>query len=211
MNELFYNINPREREKILKFLEANTLHFKKNTTIISSVKKENIIGLVLNGYLQRIKTDYNGNVSIIEEFYEDDVFGNNRVTYSFSEQTVIAKEDSKVVIIYFDDIINSDLNYPYFIQFLKNLLKIYSKKLNNNNDRMEILTNKTIRNKLLTYFKIKSKQVNSKIIYLPYNYSDLADYLAVDRSSMHRELKNLKEEGIIDVKNKKIILNVFDE
>lgn len=211
MNELFYNINPREKEKILKFLEANTLHFKKNTTVISSLKNENIIGLVLNGYLQRIKTDYNGNVSILEEFYEDDVFGNNRITYSFSEQTVIAKEDSKVVIIYFDDIINSDLSYAYFIQFLKNLLKIYSKKLNNNNDRIEILTNKTIRNKLLTYFKIKSKQVNSKIIYLPYNYSDLADYLAVDRSSMHRELKNLKEEGIIDVKNKKITLNIFDE
>lgn len=211
MNELFYNINPREKEKILKFLEANTLHFKKNTTVISSLKNENIIGLVLNGYLQRIKTDYNGNVSILEEFYEDDVFGNNRITYSFSEQTVIAKEDSKVVIIYFDDIINSDLSYTYFIQFLKNLLKIYSKKLNNNNDRIEILTNKTIRNKLLTYFKIKSKQVNSKIIYLPYNYSDLADYLAVDRSSMHRELKNLKEEGIIDVKNKKITLNIFDE
>lgn len=211
MNELFYNINPREKDKILKFLEANTLHFKKNTTIISSVKNENIIGLVLNGYLQRVKTDYNGNVSILEEFYEDDVFGNNRITYSFSEQTVIAKEDSKVVIIYFDDIINSDLSYPYFIQFLKNLLKIYSKKLNNNNDRIEILTNKTIRNKLLTYFKIKSKQVNSKIIYLPYNYSDLADYLAIDRSSMHRELKNLKNEGIIDVKNKKITLNVFDE
>ena len=86
-----------------------------------------------------------------------------------------------------------------------------SKKINNNSDRIEILTNKTIRNKLLTYFKIKSKQVKSKIIYLPYNYSDLADYLAVDRSSMHRELKNLKDEGIIDVKNKKITLNVFDE
>ena len=211
MDELFYKINPREKEKILKMLEANTLHFKKNTTILSSTKNENIIGIVINGYLQRIKTDYNGNISIIEEFYEDDVFGTNSITYSFNEQTVIAKEDSKVVIIYFDDIINADHNYPYFIQFLKNLLKIYSNKINNNNNRIEILTNKTIRNKLLTYFKIKSKQVNSKIIYLPYNYSDLADYLAIDRSSMHRELKNLKEEGIIDIKNKKITLNIYDE
>ena len=58
MNELFYNINPREKEKILKLLEANTLHFKKNTTILSSTKNDNVIGIVLSGYLQRIKTDY---------------------------------------------------------------------------------------------------------------------------------------------------------
>ena len=34
---------------------------------------------------------------------------------------------------------------------------------------------------------------NSKVIYLPYNYTDLADYLAIDRSAMYRELKNLKD------------------
>ena len=38
------------------------------------------------------------------------------------------------------------------------------------------------------------------------SFSELADFLAIDRSAMHRELKNLKEEGIIDIKDKKIIL-----
>ena len=58
--------------------------------------------------------------------------------------------------MYFDEIINNDFNYPYYTQFLKNLLLIMSKKINTNNDRIEILTNKTIRNKLLAYFKITS-------------------------------------------------------
>ena len=55
------------------------------------------------------------------------------------------------------------------------------------------------------------KKNNSRIIYLPYTFIDLADYLGVDRSAMYRELKNLKEEGLITITNKKIILNFYEE
>lgn len=210
MTNLFNNIKPKDQEKILSFLEANTLFYKKNTTILNSVKKENIIGIVQVGNIQITKTDYNGNSTIIEDLYENDIFGFDFSSISNSEQNVITKEDSKITIIYFDDIINKELNYPYFNQFLKNLLVIMSTKINNANNRIEILSNKTIRNKLLAYFKIISKKNKSKIIYLPYSFTDLADYLGVDRSAMYRELKHLKEEGLIETKNKKITLKTYD-
>ena len=211
MDELFYEINAREKEKILAYLEANTLSFKKNMTILGSVKQENIISIVVNGHLQIVKTDYNGNRTIMEELFENDIFGSTISSINNDEYSIITKEDSKIIIIYFDEIINNDLNYSYFNQFLKNLLKIITKKINSNNDRMEILTNKTIRNNLLAYFRIMSKKNNSRVIYLPYNYIDLADYLAIDRSAMYRELKNLKEEGLIEVKNKRITLNTYND
>lgn len=211
MEELFYEINAREKEKILAYLEANTLSFKKNMTILGSVKQENIISIVVNGHLQIVKTDYNGNRTIMEELFENDIFGSTISSINNDEYSIITKEDSKIIIIYFDEIINNDLNYSYFNQFLKNLLKIITKKINSNNERMEILTNKTIRNKLLAYFRIMSKKNNSRVIYLPYNYIDLADYLAIDRSAMYRELKNLKEEGLIEVKNKRITLNTYND
>jgi len=210
MINLFNNIKPKEKDKILSFLEANTLFYKKNTTILKSVKKENIIGIVVEGNIQITKTDYNGNSTIIEDLYESDIFGFDFSTISNSEQNIITKEDSKIIIIYFDDIIKKDLNYPYYNQFLKNLLQIMSNKVNNANNRIEILSNKTIRNKLLAYFKIISKKNKSKVIYLPYSYTDLADYLGVDRSAMYRELKHLKEEGLIETKNKKITLKTYD-
>ena len=211
MDELFYEINVREKEKILAYLEANTLSFKKNMTILGSVKQENIISIVVNGHLQIVKTDYNGNRTIMEELFENDIFGSTISSINNDEYSIITKEDSKIIIIYFDEIINNDLNYPYFNQFLKNLLNIITKKINSNNERMEILTNKTIRNKLLAYFRIMSRKNNSRVIYLPYNYIDLADYLAIDRSAMYRELKNLKEEGLIEVKNKRITLNTYND
>ena len=79
-------------------------------------------------------------------------------------------------------------------------------KTEEKNERIEILTKKTIRNRLLEYFTIMSNKHGTKFIYLPFNYTDLADYLAIDRCAMSRELKNLKEEGFIEIKGKRITL-----
>ena len=51
-----------------------------------------------------------------------------------------------------------------------------------------------------------SRKSGSKYIYLPYNFSDLANYLSIDRSAMSRELGYLKEEGFISIKGKRITL-----
>lgn len=211
MNNLFNNITNVNKEKILKSLEGNTLHFKKNNTILSNIKQDNIIGIILEGYIQIVKTDYNGNRTIIEDLYDNDIFSSKMSNISNSEYSVTTKEDTKLIIIYFNEILNNDLNTSYYNQFLKNLLYIMSDKMTNINNRIEILSNKTIRNKLLAYFKLMSKKNKSRIIYLPYTFIDLADYLGVDRSAMYRELKNLKEEGLITITNKKIILNFYEE
>lgn len=211
MNELFYNITDIEKEKILTFLEANTIKYKKNTTILDNQKNDNIIGIIIEGYIQIIKTDYNGNKNIIEDLQDGAIFGTTMSSIKNTEYSLITKEDTKLVIIYFDSIVNNSFHYKYFNQFLKNLLCIMLNKISINNNRIEILTNKTIRNKLLVYFKQISKKNKSKIIYLPYNYTDLADYLAIDRSAMYRELKNLKEEGLIEIKDKRITLNLYED
>lgn len=204
MDELFFNIDNRQKTKLLKVLEANTSTFKKNNIILSSVKQDNIICILVYGHLQIIKTDYNGNRTIIEDLKENSVFGSITSSISNTEYDILTKEDSKIIIIDFNEIITYDeSNTYYFNQFLKNLLTIMSNKIKKNNDRIEILTNKTIRDKLLAYFKLN---VTNKTVYLPFSLTDLADYLAVNRSAMSRELKNLKDEGFIEIKDKKIKL-----
>ena len=74
------------------------------------------------------------------------------------------------------------------------------------NTRIELLTKKNIRDKLLTYFNILSSNKLSKTFLLPFSLTDLADYLSVDRSAMMRELSHLKKEGIIEKKGRKIKL-----
>lgn len=206
MTNLFANITDKNQEKILRILEATSLNFKPNCQILTSVKLNNMIGVVLSGYMQIIRTDYNGNRTIIEELTENDVFGTT-ISSLTDECEIITKEETKIVIIDFNNILNDvENNLSYYKQFIKNLLEIYTDKINTKNERIEILTKKTIRDKLLEYFKIVSKRNNSKKIYLTMTYIELADYLSVDRSAMTRELKNLAEEGFIKREEKKITL-----
>lgn len=204
MDELFKNISDAEKNILLQSLEANIMNFKKNNIILSSIKDQNFICILVYGHLQIIKNDYNGNKTIIEDLYENDLFGTmiSSITTNL-ECDFYTKEDSKILLIDFDDVINNKSNLQCFNQFLKNMLLIISNKILENNKRIEILTNKTIRDKLLSYFKYN---VKNKKIHLTLSYTDLADYLAVNRSAMSRELKNLKNEGFIEVKGKTIYL-----
>lgn len=206
MRKLFNKISVKEQSKLLKLLETSVLIYKKDTAILSSIE-ENIIGIILEGKAQIIRTDYNGNRTIMEELEEESVFGTALSSLSSDECEIITKEDTKVLIIDYDNILESENNnYAYYNQFIKNLLEITTNIIDEKNERIEILTKKTIRDKLLEYFNIYRKKHGARNIYLPFSFTDLADYLAVDRSAMSRELKYLKEEGFIETKGRKITL-----
>lgn len=207
MIDLFNEIKPQNKAKILQFLESDTLTYNKGANILSSMKLGNNIVIVLDGYLQILRTDYNGNKFVIEELEEGAIFGSIISSINSNEYEVKVIENAKLLLIDFDHIINNDITIKGYDQFLKNLLLIINTKIEKNNERIIILTNKTIRDRLLEYFRLMSKKNNnSKIVYLPFSYISLADYLAVDRCSMSREMKHLKEEGLISVEGKKIKL-----
>ena len=68
------------------------------------------------------------------------------------------------------------------------------------------MSKRSIRDKLLGYFNLLSSRNLSSTLSLPFSLTDLADYLSVDRSAMMRELKFLKEEGIVKKSGNKITL-----
>lgn len=211
MTYIFDNINDRNKAKLLQFLEADTLHFKKDISIFPMIKNDNVIGIITTGCIQIIRIDKSGSRTIIDELEEQEVFGSTISSLKNNEYDIITKEDTVLILIDYKNIINCPLtNKEFFIQFMKNLLEIVTFKNQEKNERIEILTKKTIRNKLLEYFNIISKKHGTKYIYLPFNFTDLADYLAIDRSAMSRELKYLKEEGLIEVKGKRIKL-LYDQ
>lgn len=202
---VFKKINSEDKSMLLKNLEANRVCLKKNESL-STTRLNQVIGIINEGYIQIVKTDYYGNNIIIEELYKDSVFGSS-ISFSINEGCeILAKDDSEILLFDVAAVRNLSNDKEYYYQFLLNLSEIYMGIITQRNERIRILTNKTIRNKLLEYFDILSKKTGSRIIHLPFSYTDMADYLAVDRSAMSRELKKLKEEKIIEVKSRRITL-----
>ncbi len=207
MNELFSNISKANQGKLLKLIESDYFTFKKNVNVSSLTNDTNNLVIITSGKIQLIRNDYNGNRIIMNEFTDDDLIGSIIIPLSNQEYELITKEDTTVIVMDYTRIINYDGNWSYYYQqFIKNLLHIITNKTKEKNDRIEILTKKSIRDKLLEYFKIATQKSGSKIIYLPYSFLELAEYLSVDRCAMSRELKYLKEEGFIKVDYRKITL-----
>lgn len=207
MINLFNNIGQGNKVKLLKLLEANIFTYKENVYINNLVKDNNFIAIILTGDIDIIKINYDGQETIIDTLTKDEVFGNIITNINSENYEILTKSRTKLIIIDYDTIINyEETKYQYYNEFIKNLLLLYNEKIIANNERISILSEKTIRNRLLEYFRITSLKNNSKNIYVPSTYIKLADYLGVDRSAMARELKYLKEEGFIKIQNKKITL-----
>ena len=210
MSNLFENINEREMLKLKKILRSSSQKFKKNVNVLSNVNRDDFIALIDYGSIEIIYTDYEGSKTVIEELETGEVFGTLTSSIKNEGISCITKEDTEITFIEYDQITNDEIiKNDFYIIFIKNLIKILTEQLNNRNIRIELLTKKTIRDKLLAYFKYINKKTGngSNIIKMPLSYTELASYLSVDRSAMTREIKYLKDDGFIEIIGKRIILH----
>ena len=207
--ELFKDISEVEFQKIGKCFNVKNISYKKEQNILSNTKNAGTVGIVVSGEAQLVHYDYNGNRTILAEYVEGDVFGDIFSNIGNGEISVQAKIDSEIMFLDSEHIINRcKKNCPYHNTIIQNMIQILSKRIYDQNERIEILTKRTIRDKLLKYFNSQTKKTSSRVIYLPFTYTDLADYLGIDRAAMMRELKNLKDEGFITTKGKMIRIQI---
>ncbi|MBR1377108.1 MAG: Crp/Fnr family transcriptional regulator [Bacilli bacterium] len=206
MADIFSNISLKNKDKLIRNLRGHNVNYNKNEIIVDHLNDEDDIGLVLSGTVQIVKNNYNGSTSIIDTYEKNDLILSNHIYLNNNETNLVAKEDSEILIFSYNTIISQEVNDKLSNQFIKNLFITMNEEVTAKNERIQILTKRSIRDKLLEYFNLLSKKSASRIIYLPFNFSDLANYLAIDRSAMSRELGYLKEEGFIQVKGKKITL-----
>lgn len=173
--------------------------FDKGETITTYIEKRNQICFVLKGEADLIRYDLNGNKTIIGHFTQDDTFGEFFYPANTNNELFVeAKKNSEIMFLLYDDIQEKCKKSCAFHEELKEgLSNIILGKVVELNTRIELLTKRNTRDKLLSYFDILSSSRMNKTIKIPFSYTDLADYLSVDRSAMTRELSHLIEDGLI--------------
>ena len=182
--------------------------FEKKQVITSYIQKRNQFCLLITGNADLVRYDLNGNRTIIDHFTKNDVFG--EVFYDVStnnELLVEAKSKCEVLIYSYLQIhYKCKQNCKFHQKLSEYLPELILDKVTSLNMRVELLTKRSTRDKLLGYFNLLSTKTLSKTFKLPFSLTDLADYLSVDRSAMMRELKLLKEENFIKKNGKEITL-----
>ena len=88
------------------------------------------------------------------------------------------------------------------------MLKILSEKNVFLTSKIECLSKRSIRSKLLSYLSDFALKKNTNEFKIPFNRQELADFLGVDRSALSSELSKLQKEKILKFnKNEFKLLN----
>lgn len=189
---------------LVQNIASNCIKVQKKTFLPGSVittymEKRKQICILLEGRAELIRYDLKGNKDIIERFNKNAIFGEvfHHVNTN-NELFVLATKKCEVLLFLYDDIrVKCRRNCSFHTTLVSNLLELILNNTITQNTRIEILSKRSIREKLLSYFNILSKKAYSKNITLPFSLTSLADYLSVDRSAMMREIKNLIDDGVI--------------
>ncbi len=193
---------------------ANNCHraqkktFFKNEIISSYIKNRNQLCILIDGEANLVRYDFNGNRTIVEHFSNNAIFGEVFYTITTNNELLVeARKKCEVLFFSYQNLHNKCRNNCKFHQILsENLPELILNKVTDLNMRIELLTKRSIRDKLIGYFSMLSTRNLNKSFSLPFSLTDLADYLSIDRSAMMRELKLLREEGFIEKNKNKITL-----
>jgi len=183
--------------------------FKKDETIIEEGMSTREFGIVLQGRAKSVKWDASDKQVIITLLETGDVIGVFLAAspLQVSPLTVLAMTDVSVLMLRFEGIIaGCEKKCPHHQQLLQDYVAIIAKKGLELHGRINCLLEPTVRKRVLAYLEKISVEQNSREIILPINRNIMAEYLNVERSSLSRELAQMKSDGLIEYKMNRFTL-----
>lgn len=200
LNPLFKNFSEMDIETILACLSARFDFFNKKDIILLQGDSVQSVGVVLSGSVQVIKEDFEGKVNVLTQLGENNIFAEAFAFAGINQSpvTVQAVEDCEILLIDCQKMIKTcHESCVFHSSLIENMLYLIARKNITLHEKIEVISKRTIREKLFTYLNTQIQMARSKKITIPYNREDLANYLCVDRSALSRELCKLRDEGLI--------------
>lgn len=197
---MFNGINESEIEGMLKCLNARTMLYKKNEYILRNGETVNSIGMVLEGLALVEKEDIWGNRTIISEISPGSLYAESYACLSKlpAEISVIASDNTTVMLFDIRRILTTcSSSCGFHTKLIQNLLYTIAQKNVLLTKKMEYISKKTIKEKLLAYLSSEAMKAGSPTFNIPFNRQELADFLSVDRSALSSEISRLQKKGII--------------
>lgn len=206
---LFDGIRPEERESMLACLGARTRTVQKGEFLVLAEEEVHYIGVVLIGEVHMIHEDRWGDKAVLAIIKEGGLLGETFVCGTMLQSLVTfqAVKTTTILVLPFHRVLHvCSHSCPFHHRLIENMLRLIAEKNAQLMEKLEIVSKKSLRKKLLTYFSFQSKKSGSPTITIPMTRIQLADYLCADRTAVARELSRMKEEGLVEVNQQTITL-----
>ena len=199
-SELFKDIEESDLLSLLSCLGMKKIDFKKGETVFFSGQSADRFGIVLAGQIQIVQDDYYGNRSILSQIGAGNLFGESFACANVKALpvSVITTTESELLLIDYCKLATPCAKACTFhSKLIQNMLRIVSIKNIALTQKIEFISKRTTREKLLAYLSAEANKAKSNHFNIPFNRQELADYLSVERSAMSAELSKLRKDNVI--------------
>lgn len=198
---LFSGISAEDLKTMLGCIGYHISVFNKGEIIAFEEENVKHIGIVIEGAVDMIKEDLWGNRTMLVRMRKNGLFGETFACGddNLSVVTFMVSENARILFIPFDRVMHScTMACVFHHQLIENMVRIIANKNRDLMRKVEVISKKTLREKILSYLSIQAQVQNSRYFEVPLGRVELAEYLCADRSALTRELAKMKDDGLID-------------
>ncbi len=202
-NPLFRDIGAEELNSMLGCLSAKIVRVAKGDPVFLEGDPAGFIGLVLEGSIQVVRDDYFGERTLLTHAEPGDLFAEAFSCAGVDAMPVsaYALRPAKVMLFDFQKMMTVCSNACGFHnRLVKNLLQVVAQKNLLLSRKIQFMSRRTTKEKLMAYLLDQAKQKGSAEFSIPLDRQTLADFLGVERSAMSAELSKLRQAGILECK-----------
>ncbi len=207
---LFQGIEEKEARLMLKCLDARKRLYPKGSVIFHIGDTTDSLGLLLSGSIHLLKEDLWGSQQIIAHIAPGQIFG--EVYACMKEEAfpfrAAAAEDCQILFLNVKRVLTTcTSSCAFHSRLIQNLLFVLASKNLSLNRKIDYLTPKSIRDRVLAYLSDEALRQGQTCIKLPFNRQQLADYLCVERSALSKELSKMRKDGLISYRKNEFRLS----
>ena len=206
---LFYDITDQEVEAVIQCFRMRRCRFHPGQIICTYGESAGEVGVLVSGEAELVRLDYAGNRTILERLETGGVFGESLAfTPTLGDCVeVVSAAGSEVLFMEYSHIMKRCENAcAHHSKLVQNMFRLVAEQTRRLSQRVEVLSRRSIRDKLMCWFQLRRLAAGADSFTLPFTLSALADYISADRSAMMRELKRMKEEGLVEMDGRRVTL-----
>ena len=202
---LFDGIKDEQLTEAIKLLNGRIRKVEKDDFIVQLGGVLRNAGLLLKGKIESSFQNENYDQITMHTFGGGYLFGEAIVINSAKNSPVQVRAVEDCIILFIDlaEIYQSDIHSPIRVILAENLIKSLARKNLILNQKVRILSQKSLRDRILIYLGTLPKDKNS-FVKIPFTQTALAEYLGVNRSALSRELGRMQNEGLLIVDKEKM-------
>ena len=194
---LFSDLTDREISDTLRFYDAQAKKHAKGEFVLRAGEPVVRFGLVLSGSVQIMMDDLDGHHMIMASVMPGQTFAESLCYQGAKESPVYASAVDACEILWLSADGLKGAHGGGHCFHCQRFIRMLAAKTLSMNDRIQVLSKPTLREKLMTLLTQYSTR-EGRNFNLPFDRNAMATYLGVNRSALSRELGKMREEGRID-------------